>query len=244
MSSSKISNNEILARAESFPGMCAGIARLEDVLKGPSYGAFLKDKWSSSLLEEPPLGAWPEGAKTALVLGLNHPEGEPELDWWYKGNSDGNRRLIEAAESMKRWLKESCNVDAFPLPYHVEKGGLFLKDAAVMAGVGIIGQNNLLLHKEWGPQIRLRAILLQGHLDPGPRKEDFSPCENCHRPCRNACPQGAFESGTYDRSRCFKQIEYDVRNKMEAQVTMGTERPELVVKYCRACELACPLGGR
>jgi len=25
----------------------------------------------------------------------------------------------------------------------VEKGGLFLKDAAVMAGLGIIGQNNL-----------------------------------------------------------------------------------------------------
>lgn len=244
MNSSKISTNEILARAESFPGMCAGIARLKDVLKGPSYRAFLKDKWSSSLLEEPPLGAWPEGAKTALVLGLNHPEGEPELDWWYKGNSDGNRRLIAASESVKRWLKESCNVDAFPLPYHLEKGGLFLKDAAVMAGVGIIGQNNLLLHKEWGPQIRLRAVLLQGHFEPIPRRDDFSPCDNCDQPCQDACPQGAFEGGTYDRSRCFKQMDHDVRNKVEARVAEGAEKPERVVKYCRACELACPIGGR
>ena len=54
------------------------------------------------------------------------------------------------------------DVSAYPLPYHVKKGGLFLKDAAVLSGLGIIGKNNLLLHPAWGPRIRLRSILMDG----------------------------------------------------------------------------------
>jgi epoxyqueuosine reductase len=97
-----------------------------------------------------------------LILGLNHPEKDPRLDYWERGDTWGNRRLRKLSELMKQWFREKYDLAARPLPYHVENGGLFLKDAAVLSGMGIIGQNNLLLHPEWGPRIRLRAILLEG----------------------------------------------------------------------------------
>ncbi|OEU84203.1 MAG: hypothetical protein BA873_15555 [Desulfobulbaceae bacterium C00003063] len=67
---------------------------------------------------------------------------------------------------MKKWLRKEHSLDSQPLPYNVEKGGLFLKDAAVISGLGIIGQNNLLFHPEWGSRIRLCSILIEGDLQP------------------------------------------------------------------------------
>jgi len=48
----------------------------------------------------------------------------------------------------------------------VEKGGVYLKDAAVFAGLGVLEKNNLLLDQKWGPRIRLRAVLIEGSLPP------------------------------------------------------------------------------
>jgi epoxyqueuosine reductase len=38
-----------------------------------------------------------------------------------------------------------------PLQYKVEEAGMFLKDAATLAGLGIIGKNNLLITPEFEP---------------------------------------------------------------------------------------------
>jgi len=36
-------------------------------------------------------------------------------------------------------------INACPLPYRVEQGGILLKDAAVLAGLGVTGKNNLVI---------------------------------------------------------------------------------------------------
>ncbi len=101
----------------------------------------------------------PRGAKSVLVLALVHKAAEPELDWWdAEGDSLGNRKLESIAKALRESLKEALNTTAHLLPYHVGKGGIFLKDASVLAGVGIIGMNNLLITPEFGPRIRLRAL--------------------------------------------------------------------------------------
>jgi epoxyqueuosine reductase QueG len=66
-----------------------------------------------------------------------------------------------------------------------------------------------------------------------------SPCEGCPRPCWRACPQNAFVSGAYDQERCVIQMEQD-----ESNMPVHTDRALGVsyVEYCRACELACPVG--
>lgn len=128
-----------------------------------------------------------------------------------------------------------------PLPYHIEKGGIFLKDAAVLGGLGTIGVNNLLITPEFGPRVRLRALLLDLELVPtGPI--EFSPCQSCNMPCRQACPQNAFSEGFYRRTLCMKQMEKDETNKIILGENVNKDQSTVYIRYCRACELACPVG--
>jgi len=233
---------EIVARAESHPGIKAGIARLDDVLAAPSYQAVPQGEWSTSMARDGAVSEWPPGARSLLVLGLHHPEDDPRLDWWDEGGSPGDRRLVKICESLARWLEGERGIGAFPLPYHPERGGVFLKDAAVLAGLGVMGRNNLIVTPAWGPRVRFRAILLEADLEPTERLETFSPCESCREPCRLACPRGALSSGAYHRPSCMTQMDDDEASKVPDGDVGAEGTPRLAIKYCRACELACPVG--
>ena len=115
-------SSQIIAQAKATGASLAGIASIRSLQNSPSHRVHT----------EP---VWPQEAKSVLILGLHHKETEPELDWW-DGNkgSPGNRRLINVAKSLIEWLKKEFNLNAHDLPYHVEKGGIFLKDAAVLQG--------------------------------------------------------------------------------------------------------------
>ena len=233
---------EIISQAESYDGIRAGIVRLEDVLQGPSYQTTPKGPGILTQLDDVQVVDWPREARTVLILGLNHPEKDPRLDWEERGDTWGNRHLRKISESLRQWLRGKYDLDAQPLPYHVEKGGLFLKDAAVLSGIGIIGRNNLLLHPEWGPRIRLRPILLEGDLQTTEALEGFSPCETCEGFCQKACPVKAFPQGKYSRPICHKQMNADVVNKVPDGEIGENGKRNLLIKWCRACELSCPVG--
>jgi len=233
---------EVISQAESYNGVRAGIARLKDVLKGPSYQLTPEGSRSTTQFDDASIDDWPAEAQTVLVLGLKHPEKDPRLDYWERGDTWGNRRLRELSELIKHWLREKYDLAAQPLPYHVEKGGLFLKDAAVLSGIGIIGRNNLLLHPEWGPRIRLRSILMEGDFQTTEALEGFTPCETCELFCQKACPMKAFPQGKYSWPVCFKQINANVENKVPDGEIEKNGKRNLVIKYCRACELSCPVG--
>ena len=234
-------SDAIIAFAQSYPDIRAGIARLSDVLAAPSYRV-LQDSdrteslWASSEMTDV---QWPPGVRFVLVLGLIHPENDPSLDWWERGNTPGNRRLVKVSKIVTHWLGRVHGLKAQPLPYQVERGGVFLKDAAVLAGLGVIGKNNLLLHPEWGPRIRLRCMLVEGNLTPTGPVGGFEPCKACDASCLKACPREAFASGTYQRQRCMAQMAADEADPVD---TRGNARRK--IRYCRACELACPVGIR
>lgn len=243
MMASKASlTTDIISQAESYAGIRAGIVRLQDVLQGPSYRATPQGSGTKTTLGDVEIVNWSPEARSVLVLGLYHPVNEPRLDWWERGDTLGNRQLREISASLKQWLRQQYDLNAQPLSYHVEKGGLFLKDAAVLSGIGIIGRNNLLLHPEWGPRIRLCAMLLEGDLLTTDAIEDFSPCETCKEFCQKACPMKAFPQGNYSRPICRKQMDADVEKKTPDGEIGENGKRNLVTKYCRACELSCPLG--
>jgi len=233
---------EVISQAESYDKIRAGIVRLKDVLKGPSYQATPEGLRSTTQLDDVPIDNWPGEAQTVLILGLNHPEKDPGLDYWEGGDTRGNRRLREISELLKQWFWEKYDLAAQPLSYHVEKGGLFLKDAAVLSGIGFIGRNNLLLDPEWGPRIRLRSILLEGDFQRTEAPEGFSPCETCELFCQKACPMKAFPQGKYSRPSCVKQMNADLENKVPDGEIGENGKGNLGIKYCRACELSCPVG--
>jgi hypothetical protein len=47
------------------------------------------------------------------------------------------------SKQLRIWLEEQLGIKAYSLPYQIEFGGAFLKDSVHLAGLGVIGRNNL-----------------------------------------------------------------------------------------------------
>lgn len=238
----KIDNTALLSQAVSYPGIQAGIAALDKVLEGPSFQAVRKAIEGGGPAEGGRAGDWPAAARTLLVLGLHHPADDPRLDWWERGDTWGNRRLRKISGELRQWVRQNFDRAATPLPYHVEDGGVFLKDAAALSGLGVIGRNNLLVSPQWGPRIRLRAILLEGEWRSTAALDTYAPCEACKGFCRMACPVKAFPAGRYRRPVCSRQMNTDVENQAALGEIGENGKQNTVITYCRACELSCPVG--
>jgi len=240
----------IVTKAIELGASLAGIARIEDLKASPSFETYSKKPFYE---EYDPNSAyffkfegfkWSEAHKSVLVWALAHPESEPTLDWWsmkVPGFTPGNRVMRGQSRTLRTWLAEELGIKGLSLPYQVEFGGTFLKDSAHLAGLGVIGRNNLLVTPEFGTQIRLRGMFIEAELAAtGPL--DFKPCEGCDRPCHRACPRDAYRSGSYERALC--KLENDKRDSEPVIVEgalMGIDEPSEVVKTCRYCELACPV---
>jgi epoxyqueuosine reductase len=224
---------------------------------------------------------WPADAVSAVVIGLSHPADQPELDWYDGKGTPGNRTLIRIVKELSRWLKNSFSFTTYQPPYFIESGGVFMKDAAVLAGLGTVGKNNLVITPKYGPRIRWRVLLLD-HPAKATGPVAYYPCDGCDERCRRACPVGAFDEmaydastlgqsqlpgtdGTYDRITCNTKIAQDVEDAARALAASEEKRKELIsmmnafeeaaialpptggqtrygVKYCRRCELSCPVG--
>lgn len=278
----------IVEKAKSLGATLAGVARV-DALKGspshriyPKIGMNLKVHWQDVKDDARPHEvAWPTDAVSAIVIGVEHNIDSPELDWWDGKGTPGNRILIRINNKLSEWLENTFSVKTYKLPYFVSKGGIFLKDAAVVAGLGCLGKNNLVITPGYGPRVRFRALLMDREAEStGPL--DFNPCEDCEQPCRNACPVKSFKktvysadalgqstlpgtNGTYDRVLCNRKMDKDIEDavmtlpagdeehtgvmqaidEFEEGVAVnlhGDNLPGYCVKYCRRCELACPVG--
>ena len=109
---------EAIMKSESFPGIKAGAARLEDILNGPSYRAVSEGRWSGAPPpDEMAVDKWPPDAASVLVLGLHHPKDCPGLDRWDNGDTPGNRQLMEISDFLKQWFQEEHNIHA--TPFHI-----------------------------------------------------------------------------------------------------------------------------
>ena len=213
---------QILSFAHQRGASLAGFARAAQLNGSPSQRACA----SRSL---------PESTRSVLVLALQHPENDPGLDYWGgEGGTRGNLRLIRIARELAEWAARRLDIVARPIDYAPEPRGTFLKDAAALAGLGVIGSNNLLVTPRFGPRVRLRALALEAELPPS-IGASFSPCLRCDMVCRRSCPQQAFAQGTYRQQACTLQMNEDEARPMA--VAHGYR-----VAFCRQCELSCPVG--
>ena len=260
--------DELLSKIRELGADCAGTASVEMLRNGPSEQLFpkMKDHTRDHFAEEITTGLphgtvyWEEDAASAIIYGVAHPEDKPEMDWWC-GEIDppGNKKLLQISRAFIRYMKEvHPEIAVYGRRYHVERGGMYLKDAAVMAGLGCIGRNNLLITPQFGPRVRLRAIVLSAALPPtGPA--DFDPCRGCDAPCISHCPQGAFSktiytpeetgighlpgrNGSYYRASCNEQMLFNEEHAKEGMMPEVCDHPEKIIKYCRNCELYCRVG--
>jgi epoxyqueuosine reductase len=239
-SSSSTIEHTIIAQIKEMGASLAGIATVEDLKRAPSYAAYDR----SPFYKEYKGVQWRQEHKSILVWALVHPITEPVLDWWsmkVPGFTPGNGLMRMQSRKLRIWLGEELGIKALSLPYQIEYGGAFLKDSAAIAGLGVIGKNNLLVTPEYGTRVRLRGMFIEAELKPtGPL--GFDPCRDCDRPCHRACPRDAFRSGVFERPYCKE--ENDQRESgavMLEGAIMGIEEACSVIKPCRYHELTCPI---
>lgn len=127
---------EILEKAKSLGASTAGIADVASLKGSPSHtiypkiGMNLHEDFDATKAVLPSADvSWPEDAVSAVVIGVEHSPDRPELDWWGGKGTPGNRILIRINRQLSQWVESRFGIRTYQLPYFVEKGGIFLKDA-------------------------------------------------------------------------------------------------------------------
>lgn len=184
-------------------------------------------------------------ARTVIVLALQMVD--PLLDLWLHapptsgaGRSPTGRAFEDeilraisyrlALDMFKRKI-EAKVLPYGPSPEKDQSGFIYLKEAGVLAGLGVIGKNNLLITPDFGPRIRLRAIAISEDLPPSPKITDNPWCTNCDE-CIQACPVNALENGKYNQERCLTSPFH------QRQLSPGAQL------WCTRCTCICPVGSR
>lgn len=225
--------DRIVRKTMEFGADDAGVCLASQLLSGSTHRKF-------------PLPEGIEDHHSILVFALSHPPGEPELDYFIRkegfrfGNSKGNKLLMEISSRIGQWLEEE-GIASRDLHYYVEMGGVFLKGAAVLAGLGVMGVNNLFMHPGYGPRIRLRAHLVETPLTSSVVL-DFDPCADCLQPCLDACPEGAFDERGYDQATCQARFDRDDAEGIILPAD-GDHPAAREIHFCRECELYCSYTG-
>ncbi len=112
------------------------------------------------------------------------------------------------------------------------------KYAAVKAGIGWIGKNDVLITKEYGPRVRLSVILVNGDLPIGAPITQ-SMCDKKCFLCIDVCPYKALKGKQWDINKLRGElIDYHLCN---------IKRSEYLKKHfrknaCGLCMVVCPWG--
>lgn len=124
----------------------------------------------------------------------------------------GFRALPVAASQIVDWQKQTAHLSH--------------KKIGVLAGLGWIGRNNLLVNEKFGCRLRLATILTDM-----PLKIDKATLDNCGscRMCIKACPVTAIklQAQDFDHKKCFEQLKQFQKSGVVGQYICG-----LCVKVC------------
>ncbi len=125
----------------------------------------------------------------------------------------GYRAMPIASSQIVDWRRQSSHVSH--------------KKVAVLAGLGWLGRNNLLVSPRYGARIRLVTVLTDLPLEVDePLQED---CASC-RDCLSVCPAGAIAESPqeFDHQACFLQLQHFAKKENIGHYICG-----LCVKACK-----------
>ena len=113
------------------------------------------------------------------------------------------------------------------------------KKAAVLAGFGAFGRNQLVIHPDWGPWLMLRTVVTDADFEPD-RPLSFAPCVDCDL-CVLGCPGGALPGQGFERDHCFAATGYRMMKEGGSVPHVLAPSPHGFVN-CEECLRACPVG--
>jgi epoxyqueuosine reductase QueG len=136
-----------------------------------------------------------------------------------------NAFLDQAALRVCNYLQKK-GYQALPIPasqivdWQKQTAHLSHKKLGVLAGVGWIGRNNLLVNRRLGSQLRLVTILTDMPLKTDKPTEDN--CGSC-RMCIKVCPAGAITDNPaeFDHRKCFEKLKEFQKQRLVEQYICG-----------------------
>jgi epoxyqueuosine reductase QueG len=178
-------------------------------------------------------------------------------------------RIEGAAAAVGRLLERrgfACYLPPASMPVDVIKSrgvGYFAaewshRQAAIAAGLGVKGLNNLLVTPEFGPRLRLGSLLTTAELEPTRRELPKDLCHQCLK-CVAACPVGALNSDPQAQPRLHQptcKTNYirpflypTARQTLKAAFStpgFGTLGVQVLMEgyhfSCAECQRVCPRG--
>jgi epoxyqueuosine reductase len=177
-------------------------------------------------------------AKTVVVFGIPYgPQADPLHAPVIARYARGRDYHYAHRDRMRAFRHRLCAIDPSVRTYAcVDSGAAMEKAWAERAGLGFIGKNGLLIHREYGSWLTLSLMVLDRAMnqydEPHPRL-----CGSCER-CLHACPANAFPSpGVLDANRCLSY------HTVENHGTVPDEIREHLGRHvfgCDDCQELCP----
>jgi epoxyqueuosine reductase len=224
---------EIISRCRRMEIPLAGIASV-DRWKIPLFEPWIPEEFF-------PDSIFPE-ARSVLVIGLpvHLPVLETSPSIWYRELYTTVNTLLDQysyriAEFLTRKGYPSVFVprDGYGnIDILLENPVAFFshRHAALLAGLGNFGINNMILTREYGPRVRFGSVLTAADLPPDPILEETL-CTRCLR-CVENCPSSAL--GTEDYPKGITDTRACAR--MSASLNRRSAAP------CGICIKVCPVG--
>lgn len=166
------------------------------------------DRWDKAPRKLSP-GAHLPGAKSVVVMGIHHPDASVEWGGLPSSNYAGPFQIgmIPKLDTMSRRMAmflEKSGAKAVPYsctgfwrhrPYKDIKStntaSFSHRHAAVAAGMGEFGLNNMFMSKEFGPRQRLISVITTAELEGDDLYDGPKLCDKC-KMCAKNCPGNNF----------------------------------------------------
>ncbi len=174
-----------------------------------------------------------------IMFGLALPKGLTQVDsrliYGYY-NTFSCTEVDRIAFQSAKLMEKEFGAIAVPLPCDspyeywekdtlTGKGMLSMKHAAVLAGLGVLGKNSLLINPQYGDLLTIGAILTNLELQSDKPCEEIC-LESCKK-CINACPVHAIEDGVVNQKLC-------------REYTYGKTERGFDIVDCNRCRVVCP----
>lgn len=182
-----------------------------------------------------------DGARSILLLAMNYGsdspgaagDGEGRISRYAWGN-DYHDLIWDRLNQLSDWLRgeqPGANVRGV-----VDTAPLLEREFAQLSGLGWVGKNTMLIHRQDGSWFFLAALLTDVELDyDEPMEDEF--CGNCTA-CLDACPTDAFvEPYVLDARRCISYLTIELKEAIPVELRTGMGD---WLFGCDVCQDVCP----
>jgi len=184
--------------------------------------------------------------QSALVFAVPYEEQITLDNYTEEGFEDSILNARRKLEGIIRELEgalaeETIKYDIPPVAQRNEeelKAVFSFKYAAVNAGLGWIGKNDVLITEKYGPRVRLSAVLIDAPFAYGSRIAESRCPEDCTE-CIDICPHKALTGKAWNIDRLRSDlIDYHLCNRKRSAYIEKHGRKN----SCGLCMVVCPFG--